>query len=111
MEIGRVKVNGKFAGTLWKKPFVLDITKYTRDGKNKIEVEVGNTWVNRCLYDATLPADQRITWSNSMGYHFPEKGKKARPNQGRDMSWKQGAIPSGIIGAAEVVFSKTIPLK
>ena len=111
MEIGRVKVNGKFAGTLWKRPFELDITKFAKSGSNKIEVEVGNTWVNRCLYDATLPADQRITWSNSMGYHFPEKGKKAQPNQGRDMSWKQGAIPSGIIGAAEVVFSKTVPLK
>ena len=111
MEIGRVKVNGKFAGTLWKKPFVLDITKFAKSGNNKIEVEVGNTWVNRCLYDATLPPEKRITWSNSMGYHFPEKGKKARPNQGRDMSWKQGAIPSGIIGTAEVVFSKTVPLK
>nr|MDF3286359.1 glycosyl hydrolase [Opitutae bacterium KCR 482] len=111
MEIGRVKVNGKFAGTLWKRPFVLDITKFAKSGSNKIEVEVGNTWVNRCLYDATLPADQRITWSNSMGYHFPEKGKKPVPARGIDRSWKQGAIPSGIIGAAEVVFSKTVPLK
>lgn len=111
LEIGRVKVNGRFAGTLWKKPFRIDITKFAKVGENTIEVEVGNTWVNRCLYDATLPPEQRITWSNSMGYHFPEKGKKARPNQGRDMSWKQGAIPSGIIGEARVDFSKTVPLE
>ena len=111
LEIGRVKVNGRFAGTLWKKPFRIDITKFAKVGENTIEVEVGNTWVNRCLYDATLPPERRITWSNSMGYHFPEKGKKARPNQGRDMSWKQGAIPSGIIGEARVEFSKTVPLE
>lgn len=111
LEIGRVKVNDRFAGTLWKKPFRIDITKFAKVGENTIEVEVGNTWVNRCLYDATLPPEQRITWSNSMGYHFPEKGKTARPNQGRDMSWKQGVIPSGIIGEACVEFSKTVPLE
>ena len=111
LEIGRVKVNGKFAGTLWKKPFRIDITKFAKAGENAIEVEVGNTWVNRCLYDATLPPDQRITWSNSMGYHFPEKGKKPVPARGIDRSWTQGAIPSGIIGEARVEFSKTVPLK
>lgn len=105
MEIGRVKVNGKLIGTLWKKPFVLDITAYIVNGANRIEVEVGNTWVNRCLYDASLPAEKRVTWANTMNFHFPPKGQKALPNQGLDKSWKQGAIPSGIIGPVRVEFS------
>ncbi len=111
MEIGRVKVNGNFAGTLWKRPYTLDITKFVKEGVNDIEVEVGNTWVNRCLYDATLPPEKRLTWANTMPFHFPEKGKKAIYNQGMDKSWKQGPIPSGIIGKAQIEFSKISELK
>ena len=108
MELGRIKVNGKLAGTLWKAPFLLEITPLLKVGKNKIEIEVGNTWVNRCLYDATLPPEKRVTWANTMQFHFPEKNTKALLNQGMDRSWKQGAIPSGIIGKTKIVFSKTI---
>lgn len=108
MELGRIKVNGKLAGTLWKAPYVLEITKFLKVGENKIEVEVGNTWVNRCLYDATLPPEKRITWANTMQYHFPIKNTKPLLNQGMDRSWKQGLIPSGIIGDSKIIFSKII---
>jgi len=106
LEVGRVKVNGHCAATLWKKPYRADITKFIKPGENIVEVEVGNTWVNRCLYDATLPPDKRITWSNSMNYHFPPAGSKLLLNQGMNRSWKQGPIPSGIIGNARVVWSR-----
>jgi hypothetical protein len=39
-------------GTVWKKPFKVDITKALKDGKNDIKIEVTNTWVNRLIGDA-----------------------------------------------------------
>ncbi len=110
MELGRVLVNGKLAGTVWKAPYIVDITKFVKEGENLIEVEVGNTWVNRCLYDATLPPEKRITWSNTMKFHYPEKGKKPIDIINTDRSWKQGAIESGVIGDVRVVFSKDVPI-
>ncbi len=110
MELGRVFVNGKFAGTVWKAPYIVDITKFVKEGENSIDVEVANTWVNRCLYDATLPPEKRITWANTMQFHYPEAGKKPLNVLNADRSWKQGAIESGIIGDVRILFSKDVSL-
>lgn len=53
--IAEVYINGKDVGTLWKPPFALDITDFVQPGKNKLEVVVTNTWVNRLIGDEALP--------------------------------------------------------
>ncbi len=108
MELGRVFVNGKLAGTVWKAPYIVDITKFVKEGENSVDIEVGNTWVNRCLYDATLPPEKRITWANTMKFHYPTKGENALNTLNADRSWKQGAIESGIIGDVRVLFTKDV---
>ena len=84
-DVARVWVNGKLAGSVWKSPYRLEITKLLKPGRNKIEAEVGNVWANRCLYDATLPPEKRITWGNAMWFHYPEagSGKRERGRKGR----------------------------
>lgn len=55
--IAQVKLNGEDLGILWKPPFILDITKAARVGKNSLEVKVTNLWINRMIGDEQLPED------------------------------------------------------
>ncbi len=59
--MAKVKVNNHYAGGVWTYPFRLDVTQYIKKGKNQIEIEVVNTWVNRMIGDMTLPECERET--------------------------------------------------
>ncbi|MBI5771889.1 MAG: hypothetical protein HZA93_29220 [Verrucomicrobia bacterium] len=62
--IGEVFLNGKSLGVLWTPPFRVDCTAALRDGDNELAVEVINTWHNRLVADAFLPAASRQTRTN-----------------------------------------------
>lgn len=70
LDLGRVRfvadvsLNGEPLGILWKPPFRVDITKAARPGKNRLVVEVANTWSNRLVGDAWLPKDKRFCHTN-----------------------------------------------
>ncbi len=57
LDLGRVEiaaevfVNGTALGTLWKPPFVIDVTAQLRAGANQLEVRVTNLWTNRLIGD------------------------------------------------------------
>jgi hypothetical protein len=63
LDLGEVAVmadvwlNGRFLGTLWKSPFIVDATGAVKPGKNELEVRVTNLWVNRMIGDELLPED------------------------------------------------------
>ncbi len=56
-DVAEVKVNGQAAGSLWCQPFVLDITRLLKTGKNTLEITVTNRAVNRMIGDEQLPDD------------------------------------------------------
>ncbi|MBK7097148.1 MAG: hypothetical protein IPH58_00765 [Sphingobacteriales bacterium] len=58
-------INGIDCGTIWAKPYKLDISKAIKQGANNIEIKVTNTWYNRLIGDQLLPESERITWTTA----------------------------------------------
>jgi hypothetical protein len=88
--IGEVTLNGTSLGVLWTAPFRVDVTGALRDGDNELAVEVINTWHNRLVGDARLPATARQTRTN-----ITLSQRKA---------WKDlEPIPSGLFGPVRLV--------
>jgi hypothetical protein len=59
--IATIKVNNIDCGTIWTKPYEVDISSAVKTGLNTMQIEVSNTWANRLIGDQPLPADKRIT--------------------------------------------------
>jgi len=59
--LAEVSINGRLVRTLWKQPFVLDVTAFVHAGENRLEVKVINSWVNRLVGDAQ-PGAKKITY-------------------------------------------------
>ncbi|RXH54720.1 glycosyl hydrolase [Granulicella sibirica] len=85
-EIARVRVNGKDAGTVWAKPYMLRVDSLLHPGENEIEVEVTNLWPNRIIGDLQPGNDRTYTSTNITRY------KADSP-----------LLPSGLIGPVEWV--------
>jgi hypothetical protein len=63
--LARVRVNGQDLGVVWTAPWSVELPGgLLRPGANRLEIDVTNTWTNRLIGDAGLPAEQRITRSN-----------------------------------------------
>ena len=61
-DIAVVSLNGQVVDTLWAAPYQTDIAPYLRRGSNTLTVSVTGTWLNRLIFDAAQPPDERRTW-------------------------------------------------
>ena len=69
MVMARVVVNGADCGLLWQPPYRVDVTPHVRPGRNTLEIQVTNRWVNRLIGDEQKPDD--CEWT-------PERGGNGR---------------------------------
>ena len=63
--MAEVVLNDKNLGVLWTYPFRLNISKALKQGANKLELRVTNTWANRLIGDEDLPQKERLTWTTA----------------------------------------------
>lgn len=67
LDLGRVEVvatvlvNGKNLGTLWTRPYQIDITDAVNAGTNTLEIRATNLWPNRLIGDEQLPEPDQFT--------------------------------------------------
>lgn len=50
-DLAVVYINDSIVGTVWTKPWEIDITDFLKDGKNYIDIKVINNWNNRIVAD------------------------------------------------------------
>ena len=84
-DIAHVWVNGKDCGIVWTAPYEVEITDALKKGKNKIEIEVVNTWHNALHGLDQGKAPYEGIWTNA----------KYRT--------KEGLIPAGLIAEPEII--------
>ena len=84
--IAKVYVNDVPVRTLWCEPFHCRLDGFVRNGRNRLRIEVTNTWRNRVIYDLGQPEKDRKTWI------LNQKGFNPRPTDAYG--------PAGIVGPA-----------
>ncbi|RRB03950.1 glycosyl hydrolase [Larkinella rosea] len=84
--IAEVVVNGKTVGTVWKKPFRIDITAALKPGRNTVQINVTNLWVNRLIGDAQPGVTSKITFTTLPFYRADSP-----------------LLPSGLLGPVRVL--------
>jgi len=57
-DLGRVRVNGTDCGVVWTSPWEVDVTAALQPGRNTVEVEVANAWMNRLIAEAAAPSGE-----------------------------------------------------
>ena len=64
-DIAHVWINGKDCGIAWTAPYEVEITGALKKGKNKIEIEVVNTWHNALKGMDAGKAPYEGIWTNA----------------------------------------------
>jgi hypothetical protein len=119
--IAEMWLNGKSLGTLWKPPFVCEVTRRLRAGDNELEVHVTNLWPNRLIGDEQFPDDctEDGRWKSGVIPVLPDwlKTGQTRPETGRltFCTWKHwgrndALLPSGLLGPVTVQQVRTVKM-
>ena len=67
--MAQVELNGQDLGTLWLAPWTVDVpVALLRQKNNVLKITVANLWCNRLIGDASLPEDQKSTWTSHRFY-------------------------------------------
>lgn len=75
--VASVRVNGQELGTVWTAPYAIDISSAVSKGRNTIEIEIANLWINRLIGDAALPDTSGYVPEDNIGYR-PEENLPKR---------------------------------
>ena len=84
--LANIYLNGKEVGGVWTNPWILEISDYLMKGKNRLEIDVTNTWVNRLIGDRSVSESNRMTWVTENPYHSSDP-----------------LMPSGLLGPVELL--------
>ena len=84
--LAEVTVNGTSLGVVWKPPFRVDLGSALKPGRNQVEIQVVNLWVNRLIGDQQPDTAKKYTYTTQAFYQADS-----------------ALLPSGLLGPVEVV--------
>jgi hypothetical protein len=91
--VAAVYLNGEWLGDSMFPYHRMEVTSKLVEGENFLVIEVANTWRNRLILDAHLPAEFQLTRSNLAGSSDPQ-----------DRPWKNYSLqPSGLMGPVKLI--------
>jgi hypothetical protein len=127
--VAAIVINGKELGTLWKRPYQIDVTNAVQKGMNKLHIKVTNLWINRLIGDERIGArNEYIAESGGGSFERIVGGgiQKVpdwyiqglpKPDDGRVTftTWKyytkdSPLVPSGLIGPVVLYTTVFVPL-
>jgi len=98
-KVAELWLNGSPLGISWAKPYKYDITKFIKEGKNILTIEVANTWSNRLTGDAIT--GDKYTHTNILNTIVP--GTNIWGSDQTRLSWaKVPLIESGLLGPVTI---------
>ena len=116
--MAQVKFNGKILETLWKPPFVVDITDVAKPGTNDLEIRVVNLWPNRLIGDEQLPEDSERNPEGTLK-KWPQwllEGKPSPSGRLTFTSWRlwkkdEPLLESGLLGPVVLRSVHMVPIE
>ena len=94
---------------MWCAPWQIEVTTFLKKGKNKIEIEVANRWVNRLIGDAHVPDAAVRTIKFQEGYLGGKVYKGGRytftTKPGMNKFKSKTPLPSGLLGPITITES------
>lgn len=88
--IAKAYINGSEVGTAWTVPWEINLGEHLKPGGNTLELHVTNTWNNRLVADASLPAAKRQSYIS----------------EGNLFNRKNPLLKSGLLGPVRVLSRK-----
>ena len=79
LDVARIFINGKSAGVVWTPPFSLNIKEYLKPGRNTVEIQITNMWINRLTGDMNSSDGKKYCQTN-----IPYGRKDRFPNENGD---------------------------
>jgi hypothetical protein len=73
-DLAELRINGTLVGTVWKKPYRIEVTGALRPGANTVEIRVANVWRNRLVGDLQAGAKPTSFTSQPAGGGFAALG-------------------------------------
>jgi hypothetical protein len=62
--VAKIFINGVPAGTLWTPPYKISIKNYLKPGKNSLEIQITNMWINRLTGDMNSTDGKKYCQTN-----------------------------------------------
>ncbi len=113
--IAEVSINGKHLGTLWKEPYMVNITDFIVPGVNKLKVDITNLLVNRLIGDEQYPDNYEykeniITEYPSWLEDFSQQPESPRKTFSVVKLWTHDdeLVKSGLLGPVVLKFSRLV---
>ena len=106
--IAEVKLNGQDLGVIWTPPYRLDVTRLLQPGRNTLEVQVTNLWVNRMVGDEQFLLDYECPRTiASWPAWLTDPSKRPEPQRMtfstfRPFTKETPLMPSGLLGPVKI---------